>query len=270
MWRIIGGAILWLYAIIIYAWNMQGHQVIAQIAYDNLTPAAKQMCSNYLGSSSKSLNKQFLTASTWMDRIKFKKNHEYDTLHYIDIPYSISKINLPAISPFNVVWAINNAVTILSGKEMDREEQNLALLILIHLVADIHQPLHTITRVSKRQPIGDLGGNLFLLGANPIASNLHRYWDNGAGLFSGTNKRRNIKKTARLLENKSLCPNDQKSMKPEIWAQDSHQLAIEQVYQLGFREVPTRQYQANAQVVIEKQTLLAGCRLAALLNKIAS
>lgn len=249
---------------------MQGHQVIAQIAYDHLTPSAKKMCHKYLRSHSKrSLNVNLIAASTWLDRIKYKNIHRYDALHYIDIPFSTEDSNLPAVDNINAVWGINNAISLLSAKKIKKSDKRLALLILIHLVGDIHQPLHAVTKVSKQFPKGDFGGNLFLLGKNPIAGNLHQYWDGGAGFFTGYSRIHQIKQKARFLEQSYPCSKLISLKNPEQWAKASHALAINHVYKINPKEVPNMQYQLDAQDIVQKQTAISGCRLATLLNDIA-
>ncbi|MGL5742868.1 MAG: S1/P1 nuclease [Legionella sp.] len=49
----------------------------------------------------------------------------------------------------------------LSSKHTNAADKRFALRLLIHVVGDVHQPLHAITRVSTQLPKGDMGGNLF-------------------------------------------------------------------------------------------------------------
>lgn len=111
------------------------------------------------------------------------------------------------------------------------------------------------------------GGNLFPLGKNNIAENLHQYWDRGAGFFSGSNKIRHIKNKAHQLEQQWTCATVINEKTPEQWAKSSHQLAVNQVYQINPNEIPNKQYQLNAQNIAKKQALIAGCQLAFILNK---
>lgn len=262
--------LLCLCALNCYSWNMQGHQVVAQVAFDHLTPNAKKMCHKYLNPrSKKSLNASFIAASIWLDLIKIKNIHWYDTFHYIDIPFSSDGSALPSVETTNAAWGINNAISVLSTKKTKATDKRLALLILIHLVGDIHQPLHAVTRVTNQLPQGDLGGNLFPLGANMVGNNLHKYWDNGAGFFMGHSRLEQIKSKALLLQKKWSCSIVKTQKNPEQWAKASHQLAVNHVYQINPKEIPNKQYQLNAQNVIQKQTVMAGCRLALLLNDIA-
>lgn len=271
MTRVIYAVLFCLWALTGHAWNHQGHRVIAQIAYDNLTPKAKKMCALYLNSrSQKTFNKQFIAAAVWMDLIKLKNIHWYDAFHYIDIPFSTDNSVLPTIEKGNAVWGINNAISILSSKNAKKSDKRLALLILIHLVGDIHQPLHAVTKVSTQLPQGDQGGNLFLLGSNDVAENLHRYWDNGGGFFAGKNSLSRIKNKANRLEERFPCELLETQKNPQQWADMSHELAVTQVYQIHVKEVPSKQYQENAQNIAQKQVVLAGCRLSSLLNNIAN
>lgn len=249
---------------------MQGHQVAAQIAFDNLTPAAKEQCYKHLHTrSQQSFNTHFIKAAIWMDLIKLKNIHWYDTFHYIDIPFSNDGTTVPSIESINAVWGINNAVKVLSTKKTKPADKELALRILIHLVGDIHQPLHAVTKVSTQLPNGDRGGNLFPLGKNNVGNNLHKYWDNGAGFFTGKNKLYLIKDKAQLLEKKWPCSNFGTQKNPEMWAKSSHEVAVTQAYQINPKEIPNKQYQINAQNTAQKQVAMAGCRLALLLNDIA-
>jgi hypothetical protein len=253
-----------------YTWNLQGHQVVAQIAYDQLTPQAKNMCAKYLNSRSKKLsNSAFIKAAIWLDLIKFKNIHRYDTVHYINIPFSTDGTNGFSIESRNVIWGINNAMSVLSIKKTKKRNKRLALLILIHLVGDIHQPLHAVTKVSKQLPQGDLGGNLFRLGPNKVGGNLHQYWDRGAGFYMGSARINQIKNKAYGLEQKWTCAEFNNQSQPKLWAKESYQLAVTQAYQINPKETPSLRYQLNAQNSVQKRTFIAGCRLASLLNNLA-
>ncbi|WP_058518455.1 S1/P1 nuclease [Legionella parisiensis] len=253
-----------------YAWNAAGHRVVAQIAYDNLTPKARSMCYKYLRLRTHNTpNSSFVSSSTWMDEIRWREVYWYDVMHYIDIPFSSDATHLPPIESTNAVKTIKQATSVLSSKKTSPSDKKLALRMLIHITGDIHQPLHAITRVSEQHPKGDLGGNLFLLGKNPVGSNLHQYWDNGAGFFLGQFDEARVKNTAQQLEQKMSCSMIGTEINSARWAKMSHKLAIKSAYQINPNETPDNKYQENAQKLVQKQATYAGCRLAALLNKIA-
>lgn len=252
-----------------FAWNAMGHKLVAQIAYNNLTPEVKQLCNEYNKAYAKGTPKStFVSNATWLDSIRAKDIHWFDTLHYIDIPFSNDETPLPTLQEVNALSGINHAITVLSSAKTSKADKGLSLRILTHLVGDIHQPLHTVTRVSKQLPQGDMGGNLFPLASNSIGSNLHKYWDNGAGILIGRNKKSQIELKARQLEEKWLCSQVDLHAKPEVWIKSSHQLALNEAYNTIPNKRPSKKYQLNVQRITEKQIALSGCRLAYILNSI--
>jgi hypothetical protein len=251
-----------------YSWNAMGHQLVAQIAYDNLTPKVKRECNKY----NQALNKvypigSFVRAATWLDTFRPREVHWFDTMHYIDIPFSNDNTPLPVSSDINAQWAINQAIAVLHSKKSNDADKGLSLRILIHTVGDIHQPLHTATLVTQNLPKGDLGGNLFPLGANPIATNLHMYWDNGGGVLVGQSTDFQVRNKAHQLESRWPCASINAKSNVQDWVDAGHDIAVSQVYSINPGSVPDKRYQLNAQNISQKQILLAGCRLANVLNK---
>ena len=60
-------------------------------------------------------------------------------------------------------------------------ERALFARYLIHMVGDIHQPLHSVALYNRTYPKGDAGGNLLKLTLlNGTSSNFHSFWDAGA------------------------------------------------------------------------------------------
>lgn len=254
-----------------FAWNAMGHQLVAQIAYDNLTPAAKKMCNKYNHTyDADSSGSNFVVAATWLDAIRANDIHWFDSLHYIDIPFSFDETPLPPVQEINALWGIKQAITVLSSEKSSLADKGLSLRILTHLVGDVHQPLHTVTKVSKQLPRGDLGGNLFKLAHNPIGDNLHKYWDNGAGILNGQSTQFQVKNKARQLEQKWACSEANKEKNPRKWINASHKLALNKVYKVVQNKIPGKRYQMEAQNITQKQILFAGCRLATVLNGIAA
>lgn len=253
-----------------YSWNATGHQLVAQIAYDKLSPKAKMMCDKYNRSLDKiARSSSFVTSATWLDIIRYRDVHWFDSLHYIDIPFSNDGTALPPIPETNALLGIKNALTILKSNKTRINEKAVSLRVLTHVVGDIHQPLHTVAQVSSSLPNGDLGGNLFPLGKNPIGKNLHEYWDNGGGVLLGQSKLFQIQNKARQLEGKWSCKQATADKAPQQWVDASHLIAVKNVYSIDAGSVPSKTYQLKAQDTTEKQLFKAGCRLAMLLNEIA-
>lgn len=250
-----------------YAWNSTGHQLVAQIAYDNLRPDVKQQLNVYNRAvDGKSRYSSFVKSAVWLDVLKQTDVHWYDHLHYIDIPYTKDGTPLPKADRLNAYWAIKKAMLTLQSQKASKRDKGLSLRMLIHIVGDIHQPLHTITQVSKSRPQGDLGGNLFILADNPAGANLHKYWDTGAGMLLGSRKPFQIKNKARQLEKRWSCKKDAPGTSIKGWIDASHQLAIQKAYAVSEGTIPSSYYQMSTQNLVEKQIFAAGCHLAYLLN----
>jgi hypothetical protein len=179
------------------AWNNKGHMVVAKLAWDKLTPAQRQAAITILKShphyaeflaADRPDNFDedvwvFVRAATWPDWIKshHRESHlSFPKWHYINIPYvpegsSLKESDFPAASP-NVVEQISVAGK--KVKEGSATDKAIYLCWLLHLVGDIHQPLHCAEMFSERFPEGDRGGNLLLIRIGHSRPRpLHPIWD---------------------------------------------------------------------------------------------
>ncbi|MEP6536495.1 MAG: S1/P1 nuclease, partial [Bryobacteraceae bacterium] len=142
---------------------------------------------------------------------------------------------------------------------------------LVHLVGDIHQPLHCVARFTGRhlnentgRDIGDQGGNLFLI--DDSAKNLHALWDNALG---ATDSRLDFVKTAASL---ATTADLVARLDTASWVEESVDLAKSLVYTIGDdagKSSPPRvtpEYRAALQKAAQERIAAAGYRLAALLN----
>ena len=250
-----------------FSWNALGHRLIAQIAYDKITPHTRQVLNQYNQSLDKIYKPQGLVESAvWLDMLRYQGISWYAPMHYIDIPFSDDASPLPLPQEINAIWAIENANNVLLNKYATEFDKGIALRILLHVVGDIHQPLHAATKISAAFPQGDHGGNLVRLKGNPIAKNLHAYWDRGAGLLK-TKKRFNpgqVKKMAEMLEARWPCEKEALRFNPTQWAEESHQIAINNAYKYPLDE----NYQQSTQTIVAHRLALAGCRLSGLLTQL--
>jgi len=73
--------------------------------------------------------------------------------------------------------------TIMSKVNSDLEGRSVALRLFLHYVADVHQPLHALSRYTKENPSGDRGGNTMRLKNHYTVSNLHSLWDTSVYTF---------------------------------------------------------------------------------------
>lgn len=250
-----------------WAWNATGHQLIAQIAYNHLNSHTRKILNQYNHALDKVYQPQsFVRASVWLDQLKFQEFNWFNQYHFVKGYFSDDKTPLPPEPTHNAVYAIKSAVRALKNPKTSLFHKGIALRILLHVVGDVHQPLHAATHVSARFPAGDLGGNLRPLGDNAVAPNLHAYWDKGAGFL--THYRQKMAKKAEMIEKHWPCHLKKMDLNPDHWVQESHAIAVHFAYQIKQHETPSALYQQKAASITEKRIALAGCRLAALLNQI--
>ncbi len=136
---------------------------------------------------------------------------------------------------------------------------------VMHLVGDIHQPLHAVSRFTHELPEGDLGGNRVRLCAPPCRQQLHQFWDRALG--SGTPA--DALALARELPTPSARSVADSHI--QVWLEESGSLARHAVYEspIGPGSGPyalTPAYRDHAVRVARSQVALAGRRLAVLLN----
>lgn len=251
-----------------FCWNGLGHRLVAQIAYNHLTAHTKQIANLYNQTLNKGhYHQNFVNAAAWLDWLR---DDELLVKHYINLPFSIDGTPLLPPNKSNAITAIKESILILKNQATVMNEKGFYLRVLLHVVADLHQPMHAVSQFSKFHPYGDKGGNLFRLKSNRIASNLHAYWDKGGGFLTAKQKysKAQLIRKAYNIEKKWPCELQKMNLNPIKWANESHQLALTEAYQLKLGEKPNNAYEKKVKKITEQQIALAGCRLAALLNKV--
>jgi len=150
----------------LYSWGETGHRSIGHIAELNLSFEAKQEILRLLDGES------LARVSTWPDDIKadpmFK---QYGQWHYINLPLDKEWFGIERLEGGDIMSAIDTCITILKDNVSTKEVKAFHLKFLVHLVGDIHQPMHT-------GRYEDWGGNKIeaqWYGHPP--TNLHLIWD---------------------------------------------------------------------------------------------
>lgn len=254
------------------AWNETGHKTVASIAYQNLKKPVRDRVDALLKQHPDYATWKghpFQAAAYWPDVIRGNKLYDHPVWHYINVPFSPDNTPFPAVNydAEGVLSKIREFRKSVGDKSVPEAERAIHLAWLLHLVGDVHNPLHTVARFTRPLPQGDRGGNLvFVIGA----SNLHSYWD---ALLGNTPTPEFIGKLAQSLmktekREKPVNTNERQ------WVDEGVQVAKETVYSFG-DESGTKQnpaplpdsYRATAEKVGRARGALAGHRLAALLNE---
>ena len=146
------------------SWGPIGHRVVGEIASKHLSKKAKAEVTSILGRES------MAKASTWPDEIKSDpENYRYTfDWHYMSWPNESSSYEPK--SSGKLLWAIEEQLRTLKNKKSSADKKKFALRFLIHLVGDLHQPLHVGNGL-------DRGGNDCKIFFHKEKSNLHRLWD---------------------------------------------------------------------------------------------
>ena len=151
------------------AWGLLGHRIVGEIAELYLTGKARKKVAEILGDSSIALQ------SNWADFIK--SNHDYDYLynwHFTNLKDGFTKESLQEYlqndTSVDAYTKLNFLVAQLKQKDLAADETLLYLRLLIHIVGDVHQPMHL-------GHYDDKGGNQVSVYWFKEQSNLHRVWD---------------------------------------------------------------------------------------------
>ena len=240
------------------AWGVLGHRIVGQIADSYLTKSTKKAIAEILGTESVAM------ASNWPDFIKSDPAYNYlSNWHYINIKSGLSydsvKAYLNTDTATDAFTKINFLVAELKNKNLDQQKKILYLRLLIHIVGDVHQPLH----VGRLE---DLGGNRLRVLWFKDSTNLHTLWDTHLINFqqlSYTEYATSInfinKDQRKKLQQQSLSE----------WLFESYQVA-DKIYSDIKTPHQKLEYAYNFKYVdiLNNQLLKGGVRLAGLLNEI--
>jgi hypothetical protein len=233
-----------------FSWGQTGHRVIGQIAEYHLSKKAKKKIENILGGQSIAM------VSNFMDEIKSEP--KYDSLgpwHYCTIPDGEKYTGAPAEG--DIIEAINTYISILESGNITMEEEAFALKCLIHLIGDIHQPLHVGNGTDK-------GGNDVRVTYFWQSSNLHRVWD--TGIIDGKNL--SYTEYVAWIDRAAQSQIDQwQNDGIMVWAQESMSYRP-QVYNLPEDKKINYRYDYDNIATVNLRLLQAGIRLAGILGEI--
>ena len=291
-----------------FGWDDVGHKTTAYIAWRQLTPQARERVSKILQNAPEDSNlgaffmgdarslgirqmEHFMIASTWADivrdrdfKVRYGKYHK-GNWHYSDTFWrgesgQATILPNPSEEGGRAVEKLIEFDRVLRSDSAPDAEKAIALAWILHLIGDLHQPLHTSARVTDLEPKGDQGGNLFLLTPKDTPrnrqENLHWFWDSiivrntPRGDSCDTDF---IPKIAASITKKHPATKMSSRLnlgKSDDWQQVGVRLAQTQVFSSALvrYQTPTANYKKNAFQISQQQIALAGYRMGALLNQI--
>lgn len=239
-------------------WGLLGHRIVAQIADSYLTTKTKTAIKNILG------NESIAMVSNWPDFIKSDTSFKYlDTWHYVnfekDLSYDQMKEVLKKDTAKDAYTAIVFLTKELKKKTLPLGKKQMYLKLLIHIVGDVHQPLHV-------SPVGSTGGNDIKVQWFGQASNLHRVWD--SQLID--DQQLSYTEYANYLNHTTAAQRKKLQSEPvSKWLYDSYVIAQDLHNEIKETN-PRLSYRYNFDHVqtLNEQLLKGGVHLAGLLNEI--
>jgi hypothetical protein len=241
------------------AWGQLGHRIVGEIADSYLTAKARAEIQKILGTESIAI------ASNWGDFIKSDTSYKYlDAWHYINFEKNLSYEQMKDVLQSDTTVkdaysAINFLVKELKKKSLPKDKKQMYLRLLIHIVGDVHQPLHV-------SAVGTTGGNDVKVQWFGAASNLHRVWDSEMI----DNQQLSYTEYVKDINHSTLAQRKKLQAEPltkwlydsYIIAQDLHSEITENNPRLSYR------YNFDHVKLLNDQLLKGGIHLAGLLNSI--
>lgn len=234
-----------------FAWGVTGHRAIGLIAEQHLKAKTRKKISKLLNGQSLAM------ASTWMDEVRSDPKYDYLTdWHWVTIPTGQTYDQTEKNPNGDIIEAILRITKELKQGGLSEIEEAERIKILIHLVGDIHQPLH----------IGageDRGGNDVKVQWFGKNSNLHRVWD--SEMIDDTRLSYTELALSLNWRSKSEMVKTQRASVLD-WAKESMELR-NKVYETGDKGL-SYEYSFRNLAIVNNRLLDAGLRLAALFNEI--
>ena len=231
-----------------FAWGKRGHELVAEIAFRFLDEPTKELVKKYLG------NLSIEEAANWMDDERSNSYYNYmRTWHYLDIDKGMQYDKNS--TERNILTILHSAIVELRQfKTLRKKDIKRDLLLIFHLVGDLHQPLHTGYAIDK-------GGNTINITSDHVSGNLHSVWDTQILEY------KNITLDSCLQVYATLDTTEITEIKKinELkWMYQSRSF-LDTVYSFK-NNFLDQTYIDNSAAIIKKQLIVAGLRLASILK----
>lgn len=247
----------------------------------------------------------FLNAAAWPDIVRgfkgdLRTKYHHSQWHYINMPIFLTDADrvamqgrLPAPTerewsptahpdPRNIAQAYRKCMRDLSDPRTSEPDRAVALCWVLHLIGDVHQPLHSCALFSRVQfPLGDHGGNYILLDGD---KSLHSFWDGIMGSDSSPATLNTLDGDLKKSPDENRLGSEAaREMSFDRWIDESFKIAGDQVYTAEMRHIvkenkaPTDRkgihvgslsatYEKDARATARRRIVEAGFRLAKALD----
>ncbi|MGB7393366.1 MAG: S1/P1 nuclease [Pricia sp.] len=232
-------------------WSKTGHRAIGEVAQEHLTTKAKKAIDKLLNGMS------LAEASTFGDEIKADSIYrKFSPWHYVNYPADATYGDEPPSEDGDLIIGIEKCIEIIKDDGSSKSDKAFYLKMLLHLIGDLHQPMH----VGRLE---DKGGNDIQLQWFNRGTNLHRVWDSNMiddyGM-SYTELAANLPKMSKARK-KAIQKGDIRG-----WVEESQDLANEVYESVEMGEKLYYRYSYVWFDTVEMQLAKGGLRLAKVLN----
>ena len=246
-----------------FAWGSKGHDIVAAIAEQNLTPQAKKALNELLD------GKSIVYYSSWMDQIQNSPYWEYGynktkTWHYANVDKGLTYETMQKEENGDVITGLNFLTKELKENYAELTDSMRVdyVKMIVHMVGDLHCPMHAGRRT-------DRGGNGFKMKWFGQNTSLHSLWDSkiieSARTWSYSEWRDHLD-----IVNKKYKKEVMQGTYEDWFTATVSNAALLYEYQesLGDKPVNGYEYVYKFSPMLEEQLLLGGLRLAYVLNSI--
>ena len=254
MYKFIVGLLMASFSVNVLAWGQIGHRVTGAIAQQHLTPQAQAAISALLPTE------DLAEASTYPDEMRSSPDEFWQKkagpFHYVTIPKGQTYTDVGAPEQGDGVSALKMFTANLTSSQTSKAEKQLALRFIVHIIGDLHQPLHAGNGT-------DRGGNDFKVNFFWQDSNLHRVWDSELLDQRQLSYTEWTAKLNRKISTQDI--NDWSTTDPQVWIAESVKIRDE-IY--PSQETISWDYLYYHLPQAKQRLKMAGIRIAAYLNNI--
>lgn len=255
----------------LFGWGVTGHRIIAALAEQRLAqedPQAAAAVRALLGGRS------LADISTWADEVRHDRPQTFNW-HFVNIPlsadaYVASRDCAPTERGDCAVAEIIRAYELLKKSDAAPLEREEALKFLVHMISDLHQPLHggyAFDKGGNDIKVTFLGEELappYREGEQRYPWNLHSVWDDGLIKQTGRDEAGYVAYLRPVLPK---TPKVDLQKDAVAWAEESH-AQVKQAYDIGEKRMVDEAYCRRSIVLVDQRLREAAVRLASVLQEL--
>jgi len=244
------------------AWGREGHTAVARIAWERLSYVARGRITRLLGNDRMTDSDVVM----WPDRSRYSSHEASYRWHFVNIPitssgYRRTRDCRPSATRGDCIIA---ALVRLERNELADVNMMITrrqrLMFLLHLVGDLHQPLHA-------GDDGDLGGTQRHIQSIGDSDQLHSAWDSGIMQASHVGTNALVARANAWLETQ-----DEAAIAEGLyrdWAMEGFAISRDVAYPqvAGDNRITSSERQAALRLIV-RRVAEGGVRLAAVLNRV--